>query len=170
MKNLTVISEGQKPFQLIENNEVLAMLNYPKWYSTYTAEISGTKPESKLSLKVQGLCMNKLTLWDGDQCICQSKLNWDLSVTVHLGTQEYLLKMKRLTEGTLALTDADQNELICLKTNMNWQSCKASYEICINEKLNFRITPEQLLFIVHNCNYFMALSGNQGVSESLAAM
>lgn len=170
MRTLTVKSEGTKPFQLLENNQILAELNYPKWYGTFQAELSSAKSDSVLTIKASGFWKSQVELWEGEECIAKSTLNWNLSVIISINGKEYLLKMKSLTEGLFVLMDSDKNELLYIDADMDWSNLKASYHIWFNEGIKTDLSNEILLFLVHNCNYFSALSGNASCTEYLAAM
>lgn len=168
MKTINVKSDGRRPFQILDNNRVVAELNYPKWYKTSRAEIQIN--EEKSLIKTNGLWMNHIELWNQNKCIAQSKLTWNCSVIINIEEKEYFLKVKSLLKGTFVLLDKKSRELISLTTEIDWLYGKAAYEVRFNEDLPTVFSPELVLFLIHNCNYFMAFSGNGGATEALAGI
>lgn len=168
MKKYQVKSIAKEPFRLTEGTEDLGTLNYPNWYSTTKAEIQLTGQAEKFELKTPGFWKNNLELWKGDDCIISSKLGWNLGVTLSINETDYVLKVKNLGKGIFTLQDETDYELIRIDVNMDWIHAKADFtiEVLRNEEL---FAPEILLFLVHNCNYFLALSGNGSNTEGILA-
>lgn len=169
MEKYQVKSQGKEPFKLSKENEILGTLNYPSSYNTLKAEIKLTNQEDSMFVKSPGIWKNNLELWKEDKCILSSKLGWNLNVKVRIQDAEYQLKVKNLVEGVFILQDKEENTLVEIDAEMDWTSAKAEFKIDILDK-NSLFSPETILFLVHNCNYFLALSGNGGATEaSLAA-
>ncbi len=101
-------------------------------------------------------------------CIATSKLGWNLGVILNMNNTDYHLKVKNLNKGIFTLQDATDKELVRLNINMDWRYAKAEYEIEVL-LINELFTPEILLFLIHNCNYFLALSGNGSNTEGILA-
>ena len=168
MEKYQVRSAGQAPFKLVKETEELGTLNYPNWYSTTEAEIQVTGRGETMQLKAPGFWKNRLELWQGENCIISSKIGWELSVAVYLNEREYLLRVKNLIRGIFVLQNEKNEDLLHIDVNMDWLHAKAEFEIVVL-RYPETFSPEILLFLIHNCNYFLALSGNGSFEASLAA-
>lgn len=168
MEKYQVKSIGKAPFKLTKGTEELGTLNYPNRYSTTKAEIQLAGQEEKLQLKTPGFWKNSLELWKEDNCIISSKLGWNLGVALSINNADYFLKVKNLGKGIFTLQDASDYELLRINVDMDWIHAKAEFEIEIFRDAEL-FTPEILLFLIHNCNYFLALSGNGSNTEGMLA-
>lgn len=167
MEKYQVRSNTNEPFKLIRDHEILGTLNYPSLYNTTKAAINIKGATAPLEIKAPGFLKTYLELWKDDQCIVASKLGWDLSVSVNIEQKAYQLKVKNLSKGIFTLLDNDKTELVKIEAAMDWMNAKAAFELEVCSAGLF--SPEVLLFLVHNCNYFLALSGNGGSTEALLA-
>lgn len=167
MEKYQVKSAAKEPFKLIRDNEVLGTLNYPSSYNTTKAEINIMGTTALLEVKAPGFLKTYLELWKDAQCIAASKLGWDLSVSLIIEQRAYQLKVKNPGKGVFTLLDNDKTALVKIEAKMDWIHAKAAFEIEVYPAGLF--SPEVLLFLVHNCNYFLALSGNGSSTEALLA-
>ncbi|MFD2523355.1 hypothetical protein [Emticicia soli] len=168
MERYQVKSLGSEPFELIKENSVLATLNYPSLYNTLKAEIKIANQSDVLVLKSPGIWKKNLELWNSTQCLLSSKLGWNLSVTIRIQETDYQLKVKSLLDGIFILQDTNENVLVKIDASMDWAYAKADFGIQVFDKTEL-FTPEVLLFLIHNCNYFLALSGNGSATEGMLA-
>lgn len=168
MEKYQVRSAGQAPFKLVKGTEELGTLNYPNWYSTTKAEIQLTGHPEKMQLKAPGFWKNCLELWREENCMISSEIGWELSVAVYLNESQYQLRVKNLARGVFVLQNEKNEDLLHIDVSMDWLHAKAEFEIVVLRHPEM-FSPEILLFLVHNCNYFLALSGNASFEASLAA-
>lgn len=165
MEKYQVKSNGNEPFLLLQDHEICGTLNYPSAYNTTKAEIRIKGSGAPFEVKAPGLLKTNLELWQDAQCIATSRLGWDLGVALAIGEKTYRLKVTRLGKGEFSLLDHNKTELVKIKAGMDWMHAKAAFELEVYACGLFN--PEVLLFLVHNCNYFLALSGNDGSTEAL---
>lgn len=92
-----------------------------------------------------------------------------LSVAVYLNESQYQLRVKNLARGVFVLQNEKNEDLLHIDVSMDWLHAKAEFEIVVLRHPEM-FSPEILLFLVHNCNYFLALSGNASFEASLAAV
>jgi hypothetical protein len=169
MDKYQVKSNGRAPFKLLKETQELGVLNYPNLYSTTKAEILITGRQEKLEIKTPGFWKNNLELLQEGSHIAYSKLGWDLSVALCIQDSHYQLRVKDLSKGIFTLQNEQREELMQIEANMNWLQAKAEFEIELwrNPEL---FSPEILLFMVHNCNYFLALSGNSSEASTATSI
>lgn len=159
MNKYQVKSNGKAPFKLLKAATELGTLNYPDWYSTTKAEIHITGQQEQLEIKSPGFWKNNLELWQKGNCMASSKLGWNLSVAVSLQDGHYQLSVKNLAKGIFVLINEHKEELLQIEASIDWLHAKTEFDIDLWRNPELFI-PEILLFLVHNCNYFLALSGN----------
>ncbi len=121
-----------------------------------------------MTLKSPGVWKNKLELWKYDKCVLSSKLGWSLSVALLFQNAELQLKVKSIPKGIFFIQDENENILVQINANVDRTYAKANFEIEILDEV-YLFTPEVLLFLIHNCNYFMVLSSNGNYTTSLLA-
>lgn len=167
MRTLKVNSGSRSLFQLIDYNQLVAQLNYPNWYS-YTAEIFLFDGLHKFDIRMEGFWQNNISMWNFDRCIAQSKMNWSQSVIITIDNQEYLLKMTSFNTWNFTLSDSTHQEILSIVADANWFKTSTGYDIQIADGKEKLFAPEELLFIIHNCNYFMAMTGG-GITAAIAA-
>ncbi|MCW3467053.1 hypothetical protein [Chitinophaga nivalis] len=151
MKTYQVKSTKQN-CQLSENNNPLGHISYPKWYSYQAVMETG---EETLQIRPMGIWGNKILLEQSDTVVGESKINWNLSIAMTINKKEYLLKVKHLLNLEFVLLDAAREVVMSIDATMDWCNCRVDYEMNTGETFN----AKEILFIVHNCNYMMAMNG-----------
>lgn len=159
MKQYNVISSEYRNFNLTFEGNHLAELIYPKWYS-FKAEII-LADNTQLSLEPKGFWDAKIELKNGDDVLMNFKLGWR-GIMIHFkpGSIEanYLLKHKGILNNKYVLIDTNQQELLAVKSDLNWSKFKLDYVIETSEEFDKQEMKEAfLLTIIHSINYQMAI-------------
>lgn len=157
------VSCNKLTYQLSDNNTPLGRLVYAKWYSQ-SAEIQTDKV---YRISISGAFGHKIALKQENEIAGQSKLNWNMSMTVLLNGNEYTLKTCSLLSMDFVLLNAAKQPVMGINSTINWWNYDVRYSIHLPENQQEVFSPEDLLYLIHNCNYYMMM--NIGRTETLSA-
>lgn len=150
MKKFSAISKNLRKFELFdENQNKVAEMDYPKWYS-YDVEINTNKGTS--SIKIEGTWSWNVFQYDvaGNKAR-EFKMGWKGFKIIESTGIEYVLELSSFWKYQFVLKNRADSELIKLKPIFSWTSFNSVYEIEVAD--HFEADAEFLLGLIHCINY-----------------
>jgi hypothetical protein len=160
MGHYKATSRNLKNLSLSIDNITIGELIYPKWY-TFNAEI--ILPEKgKYSLVSTGFWDAKIELRQGDSTFLNFKMGWkgiQINTFFNGESDHYLLQYKGILNSKYVLIDIEENELLTVEFDFQWNKLHYDYNISTTENFDDLKNKELLLLtILHGINYNMNMT------------
>ncbi len=160
MGHYKATSRNLKNLSLSIENKSVGELIYPKWY-TFNAEIT-LHEKGKYSLISTGFWDAKIELRQGELTLLNFKMGWK-GIQIHTffngKSDHYLLQRKGLLNSKYVLLDIDENELVTVECDFQWNKLHYDYNITTTGDFDDLENKELLLLtILHGINYNMNMT------------
>jgi hypothetical protein len=154
---LTVKSQEKRVFEISDENNIIAELIYPKWYS-YDAELKFNN--SEYQFKSVGFWGTKLVLNQNDKSLFSFRLHWNggLEIKDIIKEESYFLESKGIFKRTFNLFNNKKEHLATLVPDYKWNKLEYEYLVSTDDEFFKSFENKLLIFsVIYGVNYCIAM-------------